>query len=581
MAKQHFVLETDGKKKLSEYQKEKAKYFFEENLDIDEKGYIKWNDIEFYIMFHITPLSDGEVKLEKASAATKDLWTKLLSFDKSKKSEKISLSKFYTIWYSIVQHIKQYDALPSFLEKYIRQIFPLFTDEKETIPFDIFRTLYQNMELNPSYFRIAMAKLTENEEKPLSVDRIILLTKELIEHEDPTSDKHFFLPGFYRVIMKKNLDQPKDQKKEVPLKANPNSDFIFHPFFNQQPSQFPSGIEEVDETTTTTDTKSENIEPENRSTSSIGREKFKATANPLEEKLNDNQFVSFFDLFSGDPSNEMDDVEDVLIEEMKKNQNRASHIPNPSQNIPPAFINSPSLFDKHKRTFVDFVRASKGNIVARFMEEIPISDYVKLLKDEKIDGPLPPKESVNEKIYGELKKKLDKKKYSTKSHSSHSKRIPSKEKPKEESHTKFLNSKSRPSTRIQKDRRSPIARIFEGKTNRMENNDRRKSAQPTTFTKPNRSVNLNRNNNNNNSLDDMSPLNESFDENSQIYYPINKEPITRKREKVVGSDNHLFISEDDGLKSNGNEGHRKMTEMFENYNELPKDVQQFLYSSYK
>ncbi|CAF4040420.1 unnamed protein product [Rotaria sordida] len=219
-----FLITKDDSKSLTNFQLEKAKYFFNINLDIENKGYVTWEDVEFYLLFHITAAgkegSDGGDLEARLSRATRAFWEHVhdqIPLADGKRNI-LTLDQFLDAWASLIDYVVRTNQLPSIVQDLVKLGFELYsTDDSHgqpaTIQPNAFDQLFQKMNLGRPHAIIAYKFLTENDTKPLDVDKIESLVKAVITSSDEEHDSHFLLPGFFKVIGNhKNIEKDKINK---------------------------------------------------------------------------------------------------------------------------------------------------------------------------------------------------------------------------------------------------------------------------------------------------------------------------------------------------------------------------------
>ncbi|CAM4947820.1 unnamed protein product [Rotaria socialis] len=221
----NFPIVKDNAKNLTDFQQKKAEYFFNVNLDIENKKFITWEDVEFYLLFHITAAgkeSSGNSDLEaRLSRAARALWEHIHDQVPSPDGEqdKLSLDQFLDTWASLIDYIMQNGKFPGVVQNLVDAGFELYStkdrDEKPpTIQPSAFEQLFQKMNLGRPYAMMAYTFLSENSTKPLDADKINSVVRAVVTSSDDGHDSHFILPGFFKTI--KNKSTEKDGTNPTP-----------------------------------------------------------------------------------------------------------------------------------------------------------------------------------------------------------------------------------------------------------------------------------------------------------------------------------------------------------------------------
>ncbi|CAF1176267.1 unnamed protein product [Rotaria sp. Silwood1] len=216
----NFTIGKGDSKHLTDFQRQKAKYFFHVNLDIENKEFVTWKDVEFYLLFHVTAArkeGSGGGDLEaRLSRATRAFWEHI--HDQiplvDGKRDTLTLDQFLDTWASLVDYVVRTNQLPPIVHDLVKLGFELYsTDDyngvSSTIQPSAFDQLFQNMNLSRTHAIMAYQFLTENGTKPLDADKIESIVKAVITSSDVEHDSHFLLPGFFKVIASR-----KDNVKE-------------------------------------------------------------------------------------------------------------------------------------------------------------------------------------------------------------------------------------------------------------------------------------------------------------------------------------------------------------------------------
>ncbi|CAF3564151.1 unnamed protein product [Rotaria socialis] len=221
----NFPIVKDNAKNLTDFQQKKAEYFFNVNLDIENKKFITWEDVEFYLLFHITAAgkeSSGNSDLEaRLSRAARALWEHIHDQVPSPDGEQdqLSLDQFLDTWASLIDYIMQNGKFPGVVQNLVDAGFELYStkdrDEKPpTIQPSAFEQLFQKMNLGRPYAMMAYTFLSENSTKPLDADKINSVVRAVVTSSDDGHDSHFILPGFFKTI--KNKSTEKDGTNPTP-----------------------------------------------------------------------------------------------------------------------------------------------------------------------------------------------------------------------------------------------------------------------------------------------------------------------------------------------------------------------------
>ncbi|CAF1483949.1 unnamed protein product [Rotaria magnacalcarata] len=229
----NFPIVKDNAKNLTDFQRKKAEYFFNVNLDIENKKFVTWEDVEFYLLFHITAAgkeSSGDSDLEaRLSRGARALWEHIHDQVPSSdgNQEQLSLDQFLDTWASLIDYIMKNGKFPGVVQNLVDIGFELYStkdgDEKPpTIQSSAFEQLFQKMNLGRSYAMIAYQFLSENSTKPLDADKVNSVVKAVVTSSDDGHDSHFILPGFFKTI--KNKSTEKDGKSSTPTPSEATSE---------------------------------------------------------------------------------------------------------------------------------------------------------------------------------------------------------------------------------------------------------------------------------------------------------------------------------------------------------------------
>ncbi|CAF0836666.1 unnamed protein product [Adineta steineri] len=220
-----FPIQKDDAQHLTDFQLEKAKYFFNVNLDIENKEYVTWEDVEFYLLFHATAAgkegSDGddlEVRLNRAAKAFWEHVHDQVPLSDGKR-DTLTLDQFLDTWAGLIDYVVRTNQLPPIIQDLVKLGFELYStdngnDKPTTIQPAAFDQLFQKMNIGRPYAIMAYKYLTENGTKPLDADKIDSLVKAVITSSDDEHDSHFLLPGFFKTIANTRNNE-KDNKPQT------------------------------------------------------------------------------------------------------------------------------------------------------------------------------------------------------------------------------------------------------------------------------------------------------------------------------------------------------------------------------
>lgn len=187
------------KAKLSPFQIRKARYFFNVNLDIENKGYLKWDDVEFYILFHMTVAGqENDAALEQnLRNTTREIWELIQEAYPSDGSVKVTYGQFLDFWASLAQHIRISGEMPRCLREWIKAGFQLYDSKGSgTIKPSSFYALYNKMGISMVSPATAFRALTESNQKSMTLEYITNLAKRVIASSDANDYSAYLLPGF-------------------------------------------------------------------------------------------------------------------------------------------------------------------------------------------------------------------------------------------------------------------------------------------------------------------------------------------------------------------------------------------------
>ncbi|CAF4098435.1 unnamed protein product, partial [Rotaria magnacalcarata] len=221
-----FTIGKGDSKYLTDLQRQKAKYFFNVNLDIENKEFVTWEDVEFYLLFHVTAAgkegSDGGDLEGRLSRATRAFWEHV--HDQvplpDEKRDTLTLDQFLDAWASLTDYVIRRNQLPPVVQDLVELGFELYsTDNNDgelaTIEPSAFDQLFQKMNLGRSHAIIAYKFLTQNGTQLLDADKVESIVKGVITSSDEEHNSHFLLPGFF-----KTLGNNKNNEKEKPNKSS-------------------------------------------------------------------------------------------------------------------------------------------------------------------------------------------------------------------------------------------------------------------------------------------------------------------------------------------------------------------------
>ncbi|KAI0990354.1 hypothetical protein GJ496_010550 [Pomphorhynchus laevis] len=225
---------------LTDYQLKKARYFFNVNLDIENKGYITWEDVEFYILFHMTATGrESDATLEKTILEkSRVIWDKIKNSYTKDVDNHLTIDQFLDTWACLRDYINKYDDIPVWLKEWIEVGFKLYdTEDTGSLKPSIFYALYSKMGLNRIYPAIAFRALTKANIESLNLENVIMLTKRLVVSDDQEDESRFLLPGFEPNELAESIEEDlssSDRKSEhtatkmpeYPIRENLN-DFAF------------------------------------------------------------------------------------------------------------------------------------------------------------------------------------------------------------------------------------------------------------------------------------------------------------------------------------------------------------------
>ncbi|CAF1036272.1 unnamed protein product, partial [Didymodactylos carnosus] len=207
-----FKIREGDQQYLTNFQRQKANYFFEVNLDIENKKYLTWEDVEFYLLYHLTIANkEGVGNLEQdLSRKTRELWAFIHNTYPNADQQVLTLSQFLDTWGALSEYIVKYNQVPKSFEEWFKLGFDLYDfDGRNEIPPVSFQKLYKKMNLDLRYAMFAHKFLTESGAKPLDFERILGTIKALITSSDDEHYSHFLLPGFFKQIKSPNAQKNK------------------------------------------------------------------------------------------------------------------------------------------------------------------------------------------------------------------------------------------------------------------------------------------------------------------------------------------------------------------------------------
>ncbi|CAF1636252.1 unnamed protein product, partial [Adineta ricciae] len=228
-----FPIVKDSAKNLTDFQRKKAEYFFNVNLDIENKKYVTWDDVEFYLLFHVTAAgkegADGGELEKRLSRAARAFWEHIHDQVPSSdgKRDKVTLEQFLDTWASLIDYFFKNGKLPSLVQDLVDLGFELYSKKdgdgtSSSIPASSFDQLFQKMNLEPRHALVAYTFLTENGTKPLDADKVNSIVRAVITSSDDVHNSRFLLPGFANTITTKPTE--KDAKQETPAADKDTAD---------------------------------------------------------------------------------------------------------------------------------------------------------------------------------------------------------------------------------------------------------------------------------------------------------------------------------------------------------------------
>ncbi|CAF0991786.1 unnamed protein product, partial [Didymodactylos carnosus] len=184
---------------------------------IKNNKYLTWEDVEFYLLFHLTTAQKEGVRgfEQNLSHQTREIWELIQDAtpNEDKARNILTLDQFLDTWGALSRYIVETSKLPRVFEDWIKLGFDLYDlDGKGDIPPDSFQMLYNKMGLGQTYALIAYKFLTESGTKPLDFERVLSIIKALITSSDDEHFSHFLLPGFFRQVMAKRDREQHDEK---------------------------------------------------------------------------------------------------------------------------------------------------------------------------------------------------------------------------------------------------------------------------------------------------------------------------------------------------------------------------------
>ncbi|CAF3149028.1 unnamed protein product [Rotaria socialis] len=224
-----FTIGKGDSKYLTDLQRQKAKYFFNVNLDIENKEFVTWEDVEFYLLFHVTAAGkegsdDGDLE-GRLSRATRAFWEHV--HDQvplpDGKRDTLALDQFLDAWASLTDYVVRRNQLPPVVQDLVKLGFELYsTDSNDgelaTIEPSAFDQLFQKMNLGRSHAIIAYKFLTQNGTQLLDADKVESIVKGVITSSDEEHNSHFLLPGFFKILgNNKNNEKEKTNKPSSPV----------------------------------------------------------------------------------------------------------------------------------------------------------------------------------------------------------------------------------------------------------------------------------------------------------------------------------------------------------------------------
>ncbi|CAF0760260.1 unnamed protein product [Didymodactylos carnosus] len=207
-----FQIHEGDQRYLTDFQQQKANYFFEVNLDIENKKHLTWEDVEFYLLFHLTIANkEGFGDLEQnLSRKTRELWELIHDTYPNSDRQVLTLSQFLDTWGALSEYIVKHNQIPKLFEEWFKLGFDLYDiDKNNEIPAASFHKLYNKMNLGLPHAVFAHKFLTENGTKPLDFERILCTIKALITSSDDEHYSHFLLPGFFKKVKSSNAQNDK------------------------------------------------------------------------------------------------------------------------------------------------------------------------------------------------------------------------------------------------------------------------------------------------------------------------------------------------------------------------------------
>ncbi|KAL7668370.1 hypothetical protein ACOME3_009072 [Neoechinorhynchus agilis] len=214
----------DARKSLSDFQTKKATYFFQTNLDIERKGYLEKEDVEFYLLFHLTTVGkEGDEQLAKdLSLCTEKVWDYIVGPYSATDSNKLTLEQFQDMWATLSNMLKSGDNLPHCIDEWLRAGYNLYKappeSKREGIPLDSFLSLYQRMGLSLNRGIQSFKALLQKYGQTLSFDVVMEIVKTILTTDDPSNPSGYFLPGFEVALPK--LGVYSEKTHDTDLKQN-------------------------------------------------------------------------------------------------------------------------------------------------------------------------------------------------------------------------------------------------------------------------------------------------------------------------------------------------------------------------
>lgn len=217
-----FKIEKGDQEHLTEFQRQKAKYFFNVNLDIENKEHVTWEDVEFYLLFHITIAGkEGDIE-SRLSHAARAFWEHVhdeIPLEDGKR-DRLTLDQFLDTWASLIDSIVLTNDLPSIVNDLVQLGFELYStktdDGKATIQLQAFEQLFQKMNLSRPFAIMAYNYLTDKGQNPLDAEKIDSIVKAIITSSDDEHESHFLLPGFFKTITINKVDEEKEKSPSPP-----------------------------------------------------------------------------------------------------------------------------------------------------------------------------------------------------------------------------------------------------------------------------------------------------------------------------------------------------------------------------